>query len=155
MYRSEELTMGILTPKPKITLGTSDVGTHTEMFIVERLTARGYVVLAPFGSQRYDLVIEDGDGQFWRLQCKTARLNSKRGYSYIEFNTSTINSHRKNNSYKEGDVDYYAVFLPQNQNVYLVPFAHAGKHRGYLRLEPRQHSRDDYGEIKLAENYEL
>ena len=41
--------------------------------IITRFLQLGYKVLTPYGgNQRYDLVIEDADGQFWRIQCKSA-----------------------------------------------------------------------------------
>ena len=43
--------------------------------IITRFLQLGYIVLTPYGgNQRYDLVIEDADGQFWRIQCKTGTL---------------------------------------------------------------------------------
>lgn len=67
--------MGLFGPKrhPKST------GEYSEVVIAERLLRAGYNVLTPYGdSLRYDLVIEDADGRFWRMQCKTAWLE-KRG----------------------------------------------------------------------------
>lgn len=47
-------------------------GHISESAIVTRFLQCGYVVLTPFGgSERYDLVIEDIDGQFWRIQSKS------------------------------------------------------------------------------------
>jgi PD-(D/E)XK endonuclease len=49
------------------------MGDVSEAAIITRLLQAGYVVLTPYGKQhRYGLVIEDADGRFWRIQCKTA-----------------------------------------------------------------------------------
>ncbi len=48
------------------------IGELSEAIIIAKLIEVGYSVLTPFGdNRRYDLVIEDADGQFWRVQCKT------------------------------------------------------------------------------------
>jgi len=50
----------------------SELGRQGETFVISRLMEVGYVVLVPVdGSQRYDMVIEDANGQFWVIQCKT------------------------------------------------------------------------------------
>lgn len=85
------------------------------------LLKRGKVVLRPFGdSQRYDLVIDEGDGRFVRVQVKTARM-SRGGYS-LEFNTASSYAHRggKRKGYK-GAIDLFAVYSPDLDRVYLVP----------------------------------
>ena len=59
-----------------------------------KLLEVGYGVLMPFGdNRRYDLVIEDADGSFFRIQCKTARL-MKDG-AYIDFATASTYYHTK------------------------------------------------------------
>ncbi len=47
----EEGMMGLFHPKKRAIVSMKNIG----------------------GSERYDLVIEDADGQFWRVQCKTGR----------------------------------------------------------------------------------
>lgn len=52
------------------------LGEQSQAHIIARLLEVGYTVLLPYrDSSRYDLVIEDGDGQFWRVQCKTAYVS--------------------------------------------------------------------------------
>ncbi len=47
--------------------------------IAARLLEVGYGVAKPLGeSTRYDLIIEDGDGAFWRVQCKTGWLSGNK-----------------------------------------------------------------------------
>lgn len=63
-------------------------GDVSEATIIARLLRSGYVVLTPYGKQhRYDLVIEDADGQFWRVQCKTAWI--EQDGACIQFNTAS------------------------------------------------------------------
>ena len=59
--------MGLLAPTKK------QLGERSQAHIIARLLEVGYTVLSPYGdSSRYDLVIEDAEGQFRRVQCKTA-----------------------------------------------------------------------------------
>jgi len=79
--------MGIFPPRRDrvfgVPLSSLEVGQRTEAFIVHCLMECGYTVLTPLGVQRFDLVIEDANGQFWRIQCKTGRPRN----GTIEFNT--------------------------------------------------------------------
>lgn len=51
---------------------TQKTGDISEQAAITRLLQCGYVILQPIGQMhRYDLVIEDADGAFWRVQVKT------------------------------------------------------------------------------------
>lgn len=66
--------MGLFHPKKRAIVTMKNTGDKSEACIIAKLMQVGYAVLIPFGgSERYDLVIEDADGQFWRVQCKTGR----------------------------------------------------------------------------------
>ncbi len=57
---------------------TDKTGDISEAAIVARLLQSNYIVLTPYGkNHRYDLVIEDADGIFWRIQCKTGWLDAE------------------------------------------------------------------------------
>src|SRR5947209_2359950 len=54
---------------------TSRVAEVTTAQVLNALVVSGRRVLLPFGdSGRYDMVIEEEDGRFLRVQCKTGRL---------------------------------------------------------------------------------
>jgi hypothetical protein len=64
--------MGMLGPKRH----TQKTGDISEAAVITRLLRCGYIVLTPYGqNHRYDLVIEDADGKFWRVQVKTGWLD--------------------------------------------------------------------------------
>ena len=111
-----------------------DVGQRSETAVVLELSRRGYHVLLPHGvNHRYDLVLDQGEA-FLRVQCKTGRLRDGR----IVFSTKSVRSNTKEvltRSY-EGEIDYFAVYCPETESVYMVPSA--GIARGYcaLRVEP-------------------
>ncbi len=95
--------------------------------ITTRFLQLGYVVLTPYGwNQRYDLVIEDVEGYFWRVQCKTARLD-KDG-SVMQFNTAIKNVTGKNKQSRNyrGECEYFAVYNEQLNKIYLVPVEQVG-----------------------------
>jgi len=66
--------MGLSGPKRH----TDKTGDISEAAIITRLLQSGYVVLTPYGkNHRYDLLIEDADGKFWRIQCKTGWMDEE------------------------------------------------------------------------------
>src|SRR6266567_5909040 len=105
---------------------TDKTGDISEAAIITRLLQSGYIVLTPYGkNHRYDLVIEDADGQFWRVQCKTGWVENDG--AYIQFKTASSYYHTKagrtshgRRDYR-GQVDYFAVYCPDTRKVYFVP----------------------------------
>src|SRR5438270_463676 len=74
---------------------SNSIGDISESAITKRFLQLGYVVLTIHGgNQRYDLVIEDAEGKFWRIQCKTGRID-KDGTA-IKFSTAIRNVTGKN-----------------------------------------------------------
>jgi hypothetical protein len=117
---------GGLTPKA--------VGEITQAKVLAALVAAGKTVLVPFGDNaRYDLVVEEEDGRFWRIQCKTGRLFA----GTIKFPTSSSHNHyfKARRDYR-GQADYFGVFCPDNQKVYIVPVEGVGRSSASLRLFP-------------------
>ena len=147
--------MGIFPPRREtvfgVPLSSVEVGQRTEAFIIHHLMECGYTVLTPLGVQRYDLVIEDADGHFWRVQCKTGRLLN----GAIEFNTrtSSIPGAKKIQRNYRGDADYFAVYSKETGKVYLVPVGDVGMSLGNLRVEPvKNHLQKG---VRWARNYGL
>lgn len=146
--------MGLFASKSSIRVHPAAVGDRTEMAIINRFLVVGYNVLKPINSAlRYDLVIEDADGRFWRVQCKTGRYRD----GSIEWSTSTSfqgsNGRRR---YTEAEIDYYAIYVPDFDTVYLVPFKDApGKVHGFLRVDPLAEGYKTPKRPKWARDYEL
>lgn len=141
-------------PKPD----NKSIGERSEAIILARLAEVGYTVLIPFGeNHRYDLVIEDGDGKFYRIQCKTGRVS----HGSIDFNTASNYYHHPNANKKtdyhrkdyRGEIDYFAVYSPDTHKVYLVPVDHAPTTEGRLRLEPTKNNQEK--NVRWAHDYEL
>ncbi len=148
--------MGLFGPKRH----TKSVGEYSEVVIAERLLRAGYNVLTPYGdSLRYDLVIEDADGRFWRVQCKTAWLEKHGNDEVVKFATASKHYHYRGGKYDhsyrnyQGQVEYFAVYSPDLDKVYLIPIDHLGASNMSLRLRMPK-GRNQHG-IKMAADYEL
>ena len=149
-----EHVMGLYGPKqnPKA------IGERSQAHIIARLLDVGYNVLTPYGDNtRYDLVIEDADGQFWRVQCKTGWIEE--GGAYIEFATASLYYHtragRTEHGRKDyrGQIEYFAVYCPDTAKVYLVPIDHVGAANARLRLLPTANQQKK--NVRWATDYEL
>ena len=157
LYRQLEIRekmMGLFGPKqnPKAT------GERSQAYIIAKLLDVGYNVLTPYGDNiRYDLVIEDADGHFYRIQCKTGWLENNS--AYIEFKTASSYYHtragRTGHGRKDyrGQVDYFAVYCSDTGKVYLVPVDHVGTASALLRLLPTKNNQEK--NVRWAKDYEL
>jgi len=133
---------------------TNSIGEISESAIVTRFLQLGYVVLTAYGgNQRYDLVIEDVEGRFWRIQCKTGWVDE--GGTVIRFNTANANVTGKNRQSRHyrGQCDYFAVYNEKLNKTYLVPVDQVGDSRANLRLTTPK-NKNQYG-YRMARDYEL
>ena len=149
--------MGFFRPTPKKKGIKGAIGAESEAVIAAALIQAGYTVLTPNGyMHRYDLVIEDANGEFWKIQCKTAWL-SKDGAT-LRFNGYSLlmkgqkgRSESKRMSY-ESDVDYFAVYSPDTRKVYLLPITHVRNTENCLRLIPTGNNQEK--NVRYAAEYE-
>jgi PD-(D/E)XK nuclease superfamily protein len=145
--------MGLFAPTKK------QLGERSQAHIIARLLEVGYTVLTPYGdSSRYDLVIEDAEGQFWRVQCKTAWIEN--GGASIQFATTSLRTRSTNGKVKYsragymGQVEYFAVYSHELHKTYLIPASHIGNAtRMRLRLVPSKNNQEKG--VKWAKDYEL
>lgn len=150
--------MEFLRPVPKKKGIKGAIGIESEMVIAAALSQAGYTVLTPNGyMHRYDLVIEDAEGKFWKIQCKTAWLSKDNatlrfnGFSLLmKGQRGRIVSKRKG---YENDVDYFAVYSPDTQKVYLLPITRVKNTQNYLRLVPTGNHQEK--NVRHAISYEL
>jgi len=91
------------------------VGEKSESKILAKFLDADIPVLLPFGdNQRYDLVVDD-NGDFVRIQCKTARLKN----GSFEFKTCSTNWHSGKKRGYVNEADVFAVYLRENDTVYI------------------------------------
>ena len=119
-----------------------------ESAIVTRFLQCGYVVLTPFGgSEGYDLVIEDVDGQFWRIQCKSGWIEN--GAIYFDTANHNVTGTKRDWRHYRGQYEYCADL----GRVYLVPVDQVGRTRAHLRIEPTKNNQEK--NVRWAKDYEL
>src|SRR5690349_23077048 len=100
------------------------LGERAQAHIMARLLEMGYTVLTPYGdSSRYDLVIEDDEGKFLRVQCKTAWKEF--GDASIQFATTSLRTRSTDGKVKYsragyvGQVECFAVYSHELRKTYL------------------------------------
>ena len=132
------------------------IGAITQAKVTAALVAAGKCVLTPVVNVRpYDLVIED-DGRFSRVQCKTGRLF--RGA--VLFRTHRLRAARRETGWVRritdytGAVDFFGVYCPDNEGVYLVPISEVTTHQVCcLRVEAARNNQNK--RIRWAKEYEV
>lgn len=116
-------------------MDTKAVGEKTEAVVLAALLQIYPTVLLPFGdNSRYDLVFEDFDRSFNRVQCKTGRYKN----GAIEFNAYSTNHVNTVGKGYRGEVEYFGVNCPGFTEVYLVPVDEVGTTKVTLRVEPQK-----------------
>ena len=117
--------------------------------VLAALVQRGYDVAVPFGEgQPYDLLVDLGDRDFLRVQCK--RAWSLRGC--VVFNCRSTDHGRGPQAY-HGLADIFGVYFPPTSSVYLVPLDAIASFEGRLRLESARNNQRR--RIRLAAEYEI
>jgi hypothetical protein len=131
-----------------------DVGDRTTLAVMLALRMAGLAVLVPFGENtRYDLVIDDGKS-LGRVQCKTGRLRQ----GAVRFAVcSTYGHHRNPQTARRpylGQVDYFAVYCPETEGVYLVPIDDVPvRVQAALRVDSARNNQTRY--VRLAADYRI
>ncbi len=130
------------------------IGSISQAKVMAALVEAGKVVLVPYVHVRpYDFVIEE-DRRLFRVQCKTGRFF--RGA--IFFRPHRLRAakretgwQRRVNDYR-GEVDFFGVYCPDNDGVYLVPIADVAPNRAcFLRLAPPKNNQSKG--IRWARDY--
>lgn len=112
---------------------TKDKGDMVEALVQAEFIRRGFTVLRPFGeNNRYDLVVDVG-GDFLRIQCKHAPY--KHGCIKCDFRIGTIPNGNKYETYREGEIDGYAIYCKELDELYWIPFEDAPKTSMSLRVD--------------------
>ena len=136
-----------------MTYNPKGIGENSEAAVLAALLRAGKIVLKPFGdNQRYDLVTDEGDGKFCRIQCKTGRLKHDGAVLLFDTCSSYVHRGRGKRDYK-GDADVFAVYSPELDKVYLVPVAETGSRGCHLRVIPSKSGQ--FKKTRVAAKYEL
>jgi hypothetical protein len=131
-----------------------DVGDRSTLAVMLALRELGFAVFVPFGENtRYDLVIDDGEA-LARVQCKTGRLRD----GAVRWSVCSNYAHHPNPRVKQrdyhGEVDFFGVYCPQTEGVYLIPISDLPiRRQGTLRVEPPRNGQQKF--IRHAHLYEI
>lgn len=102
-------------------------GDATEAIVRMAFVVRGVTVLEPVGdNEPYDIVV-DRDGEFSRVQVKTAYDGPNDGSVRFETRTTRVKSSGYERGRYDGRIEFFAVFSPETGDVYLVPVEDAPK----------------------------
>jgi hypothetical protein len=124
-------------------------GNSSEAIVLTAYIQAGFLVNLPFGGgAAYDLVVDTGV-RFIKVQVKTGKL----GAGCISYNArrhrgSKYNTFRR---YIENELDVFAVWCPDNQQLYVVPAEHPLSVEGRLRIVETQNFQRK--KIKWARDY--
>lgn len=127
------------------------IGDLAEAMVIAALIRRGERVLKPISpSCRYDLVL-DRNGHFYRVQCKTARLNK---HGAVEVPTSNPVG-RVNTKWKPyyGHADLFGAYCPDTDKCYLIPVDECGPRSVSLRVHPSKNNQASG--IRYAKDFEI
>lgn len=129
---------------------TTSRGDLAELAVATELVRIGRRLLRPISSAaRYDLLIDNDDGTFTRVQCKMGVLRCGR----VEFRTYSISGHRTARTSYRGQIDAFGVYCPETGAAYLVPME-AVEHCGAvasLRVEPARNGQSQ--RVRMASDY--
>lgn len=110
---------------------TSGRGDRTELEVALALVRQGRRVLRPMWSaSRYDLLLDNDNGTFTRIQCKSGVLRD----GAVVFRVCSVSGHRSVGTPYHGQVDAFGVYCPATGSTYLVPTASIAPHSSNVRL---------------------
>ena len=114
---------------------TTSRGDVAEFQVIAALVRQGKRLLRPLSSSsRYDLVIDNADGSFTRVQCKSGVLRN----GSVQFRVYSISGHDTQAKGYDGQVDAFGVYCAATSATYLVPVGALTScgHVAALRVEP-------------------
>lgn len=139
-------------------MNPKEKGEITEYIIIAQLLKDGFSVSKPCGdSQRYDLLV-DIESKILKIQCKTARTKDK----ILTFDCCSNNWNTKIKKSYKGEIDYFMVYSPDLDKMYIAHVDNVGSTACFLRLyKPDKNNSNirwakdyEYSPEKLLENYE-
>ena len=133
-------------------------GEVAEARFLAKASSMGFGVAKPWGAERYDFILDSGHC-FWRVQVKSTRGRSPRGYAVAIASTTLA-------PYDETQIDFLVAYLVPEDAWYVIPVKKLKK-RTHLSFRPRASGRsmwekyregwcqmacpyDEYGPSKLV-----
>lgn len=125
-------------------------GDLTEQIVIIELKRRCVSVSTPVGdNERYDVVLEQSNGELLRAQIKTGRLKD----GVVRFKGISQHTNYSGHVYKQygEDIDCFLVYCYETEQTYLIDSAEVGTSM-YLRVDP---PRKDTDQVNWAKKYRL
>lgn len=132
-------------------MNTNELGRLTQAKVMTRLLEMGKHVLVPFANiGKYDLLIDNENGTFQRVECKTGQYRE----GCILF--STCYSNRSGTVKREyiGSADLFAVWCKETDKVYVISVDECPTRQGRLRVEDPK-GPGNLVTIRWAKDYEV
>lgn len=87
-------------------------GMVIELEVAKRLIELGYIVSFPYGNNaRYDLLLDCGEQQYFRIQCKSACLQDNNSYVVKTANEQFTCNTRNTKVYTTEQIDFIASII--------------------------------------------
>jgi DNA-binding CsgD family transcriptional regulator len=126
-------------------------GAIAEMRVKAKFTELEYAILTPEVPRPYDIVVEK-DGEFNRVQIKSGKLEN--GAVVAKLTWGSVNSNgRSDYGYSEKDVDFFAIWNNEKEEVHIVPCKKETPKRIHLRIKAAKNGQTKG--IRFAEDYKL
>lgn len=133
-------------------MNTKYIGNITELECQLAFLKLGYNILIPYGDcERYDFVA-DVNGNFLRIQCKTARATDEKETCF-KFSCRSVNKENgqmKMHKYSKEEIDFFATSF--NGKCYLVSVFECGCDKRLRLLPPKSGNTKS---INWASEYEI
>lgn len=124
-------------------------GNSSEAIVLAAYIQAGFLVSLPFGGgAAYDLVVDTG-ARFVKVQVKTGKLEA----GYVIYQAKRHRGSKSNafSRYTEREVDIFAVWCPDNQQIYAVPAGMSLTNQVRLRIVAAQNFQEK--KIKWARDF--
>ena len=114
---------------PKLFNESQIKGLTTELICMQKFIEYGFIVSVPYGNNsRYDLLIDCGNNQYYRIQCKTATwakdtIEQDVAFEIRTYCTSTNTKRNIRHKYSVDEIDYFYTWF--NGQGYLVSIQEA------------------------------
>ena len=129
---------------------TDDRGNISESILLQAYLKAGFIVSIPFGTGTpYDLIVDTGRNTY-KIQVKTGWY--RKGCIIFRANRRVREAlPYKARAYTENEVDFFAVYYPPADSIYVVPHAICAGGFGCLRLDPVLNGQQKF--IKWAQDF--
>jgi hypothetical protein len=105
-------------------MNTTESGHIAEKLFEIKALRKGWEVCQPVCPTPYDYIISRDGGQTWeKIQVKKAYIQTEEsGTAYARITTVRTGSNYNKRPYADGDYDYIAMVIVEEDSIYLIPF---------------------------------